>query len=122
MIAFPRVSRRRAIQIGALASCGLSLPALWARRARGGELESGRGGRAKSCIVIFQQGGPSHHDTFDMKPEAPAEIRGEFQPVATSVGGYRVCEHLPLTAVQAYRYCVVHAVHHDDPQHNNAGY
>jgi hypothetical protein len=57
-----------------------------------------------------------------MKPEAPAEIRGEFQPVATSVTGYRICEHLPLTAAQAHRFCVVHAVHHDDPQHNNAGY
>src|SRR5579872_327573 len=117
-----RISRRSVVQLGALGSCSLSLPALWEGRAQGGALQDHRGGRAKSCIVIFQQGGPSHHDTFDMKPEAPAEIRGEFQPVATSVAGYRVCELLPLTAAQAHRYCVVHAVHHDDTQHNNAGY
>src|SRR5262245_30242577 len=117
-----RISRRKAVQIGALGTCGLTLSALWERRARCEELENSQRKRAKSCIVIFQQGGPSHHDTFDMKPEAPAEIRGEFQPVATSVAGYRICEHLPLTAAQAHRFCVVHAVHHDDPQHNNAGY
>jgi hypothetical protein len=122
MAGFPKITRRKVVQIGALGSCGLSLPAFWERRARSGEPEGTRAGRAKSCIVIFQQGGPSHHDTFDMKPEAPAEIRGEFQPVATSVAGYRVCELMPLTAAQAHRYCVVHAVNHDDTQHNNAGY
>jgi hypothetical protein len=79
-------------------------------------------GSAKSCIIIFQQGGPSHHDTFDMKPDAPAEIRGEFRPVATRVLGYRICEHMPLTAQQAHRFTVVRSVHHNDPQHNNAGY
>jgi hypothetical protein len=72
--------------------------------------------------VIFQQGGPSHHDTFDMKPDAPVEIRGEFRPVATSVPGYRICELQPMTARQAFRFAVVRSVHHNDPQHNNAGY
>lgn len=97
--------------------CGLSLPGLF--QARGA---SSRLGRAKSCIVLFQQGGPSHHDTFDVKPDAPAEVRGEFRPIATSVTGYRVCEHLPRTARQAHRFAVVRSVHHDDPKHNNAGY
>jgi hypothetical protein len=59
---------------------------------------------------------------YDMKPDAPVEIRGEFRPVATSLPGYRVCEHMPLTARQAHRFTVVRSVHHKDPQHNNAGY
>src|SRR5262245_15020349 len=120
------LSRRDVLQLGALGACGLSLPTLLQARAATTATSSNpasrRPGRARSCIILFQQGGPSHHDTFDMKPEAPAEIRGEFQPIATSVPGYRVCEHLPLTARQAHRLAVVRSVHHDDPQHNNAGY
>jgi hypothetical protein len=122
----PRISRRDVLQLGALGVCGLSLPGLLEARgvppARVADPASRRIGRAKSCIVIFQQGGPSHHDTFDMKPEAPAEIRGEFRPISSRVPGYRVCEHIPLTARQAHRFAVVRSVHHNDPQHNNAGY
>jgi hypothetical protein len=125
-MSYPRISRRDVLQLGALGVCGLSLPGLLEARgepsAAVADPASRRTGRAKSCIVIFQQGGPSHHDTFDMKPEAPAEIRGEFRPIATRVPGYRVCEHLPLTARQAHRFAVVRSVHHNDPQHNNAGY
>jgi hypothetical protein len=58
----------------------------------------GQAGRAKSCIMIFLFGGPSHVDTWDMKPAAPAGYRGEFQPIATAVPGVQVCEHLPRTA------------------------
>jgi hypothetical protein len=115
----PCISRRDILQMGALGACGLSLSGLLQARDRS---PSRRLGRARSCIVLFQQGGPSHHDTFDMKPEAPAEIRGEFRPIASRVPGYRVCEHMPLTARQAYRFAVVRSVHHNDPQHNNAGY
>jgi hypothetical protein len=121
----PSISRRDILQLGALGVCGLTLPGLL--EARGAPVTpvvaaSGRPGLAKSCIILFQQGGPSHHDTFDMKPEAPAEIRGEFQPTATRLPGYRVCEHMPLIARQAHRFAVVRSVHHNDPQHNNAGY
>src|SRR5262245_21200646 len=120
------LSRRDVLQLGVLGACGLSLPALL--QARAATAASPRGpvprlpGRARACIILFQQGGPSHHDTFDMKPEAPVEIRGEFKPIASSVPGYPVCEHLPLIARQAHRFIVVRSVHHDDPQHNNAGY
>jgi Protein of unknown function (DUF1501) len=79
-------------------------------------------GTAKSCIIIFQQGGPAQHDTFDMKPGAPSQIRGEFRPIESSLPGYQVCEHLPLTARQAHRFTVVRSVHHNDTQHNNSGY
>src|SRR5262245_36071487 len=117
----PFISRRDILQVGALGACGLSLTGLLQARKLGAVAPaasaSHQRGKAKSCIIIFQQGGPSHHDTFDMKPEAPTEIRGEFQSIATSLSGYRVCEHLPLTARQAHRLAIVRSVHHEDPQH-----
>lgn len=103
--------------------CGLSVPALLESRALAAREPGGRPlGTAKACIVLFHFGGPSHHDTFDLKPQAPAEVRGEFKPISTSVPGNQVCEHLPMAARQAHRFAVVRSVHHNDPQHNNAGY
>src|SRR4051794_21517261 len=64
----------------------------------------GRFGQARSVIFLSLWGGPSHLDTFDLKPEAPAEVRGEFAPVETSVSGIRICEHLPRLAKLAHRY------------------
>jgi len=118
------VNRRDVLQLGVLGACGLSLPGLLESRTAQASVAGARPGRgkARSCIVIFHQGGPAHHDTFDMKPAAPAEIRGEFRPIPTTVPGCQVCEHLPLTARQAHRLAVVRSVHHDDHQHNNAGY
>jgi hypothetical protein len=72
--------------------------------------------------VLFQLGGPSQLDTFDMKPDAPTEVRGEFRPIATSVAGTTICEHLPLLARQMHRVTVIRTVSHKDSQHNNAGY
>src|SRR5262245_956397 len=119
-------SRRDVLQLGALGSCGLSLTGLLEGRTAQASTPGGkprrRQGKARSCILIFHQGGPAHHDTFDMKSGAPAEIRGEFKPIPTTVPGYRVCEHLPRTARQAHRFTVIRSVHHDDHQHNNAGY
>jgi hypothetical protein len=68
------------------------------------------GGRAKSVILFFLCGGASHLDTWDMKPEAPAEYRGPFQPIATTATGVRLCEHLPLLAKQAHHLAVVNSV------------
>ena len=70
-----------------------------------------------SCIVFFLDGGPSHLDTFDPKPEAPAEIRGEFGAIDTSVPGIRISEHLPLLAQQAENYALIRSVHHGNPSH-----
>src|SRR5262245_3835648 len=75
-------------------------------------------GRAKSCILVYLLGGPAHQDTFDLKPGAPVEVRGPFRPVATTVPGIRVCEHLPRLAAQAHRMAVVRSVsypNHDHP-------
>ena len=76
----------------------------------------------KSCILIFYYGGPSHLDTFDMKPEAPAEIRGEFQPIATSVPGLQIGEHLPHTARVMHKVAVVHGIQHQMRGHDSASY
>ena len=99
----PGMSRRRLLKVGGLGALGLTLPALLkAEAARGsdaGDAASGRGAApARSCILVFYYGGPSHLDTYDMKPKAPAEVRGQFGSIATSAPGLRVCEHLPHTA------------------------
>ena len=71
----------------------------------------------KSIIIVFLTGAPSHHDTFDMKPDAPAEIRGEFKTTATSTAGLHVCEHLPKLAAIADKYAVVRSLSHKDNNH-----
>ena len=76
----------------------------------------------RSCILIFYYGGPSHIDTFDMKPNAPAEIRGQFGSIATSVPGLRVCEHLPQTARVMDRLAIVRSMHHPMTNHNAAAF
>jgi hypothetical protein len=73
--------------------------------------------RAKSVILVFLTGAASHLDTFDMKPDAPAEIRGEFRPVATKVHGLHVCEHLPRLAARTHQYALVRSLSHKDNNH-----
>ena len=79
-----------------------------------------RASAIRSCIVIFYYGGPSHLDTFDMKPEAPAEIRGEFQPVQTNVPGLQISEHLPFTAQIMDKVALIRSVHHTNRLHDSA--
>lgn len=74
-------------------------------------------GRAKSCILVYLLGGPSHLDMFDLKPEAPAEVRGPFQPIDTNLPGVRICEHLPRLATMADRYALVRSVSHPNSNH-----
>jgi hypothetical protein len=88
-----RVSRRAFLRIGSLAVGGLTLADVLRAEARGGT-----GSRHKSVIMIFMPGGPSHIDLYDLKPEAPLEVRGEFRPIRTAVSGIHVCEHLPKLA------------------------
>ena len=76
----------------------------------------------KSCIVVMLYGGPSHLDTWDMKPRAPREIRGEYQPIGTSVPGRFVCEHLPQCAKIVDRLTVIRSLHHTMGNHNSAMY
>lgn len=76
--------------------------------------------RANSCVFVFLFGGPSQLDLLDMKPAAPVEVRGEFNPIATSVPGIEICEHLPLLAQQAQRFCIVRSMTHRMPVHGPA--
>jgi hypothetical protein len=101
---------------------GMSLPGfLRARAAAANEPAAGKA-TAKSVILLYQFGGASHIDSFDMKPEAPAEIRGEFKTIPTSVPGTRICEHLPQMARLADKYALVRSLHHTMGSHNSAAY
>ena len=104
-----------------LAGSGLGLADLVAagsatdRRVRGDGF-----GRARSCIVLFMFGAPAHQDTWDLKPRAPAEVRGEFSPIASSVPGITVCEHMPRLATMIDRLAQVRSVTHPDNTHTVA--
>ena len=79
-------------------------------------------GRARDCILIYHYGGPSHLDVWDLKPDAPPEVRGEFKPIATSAPGVFITEHLPRLAALAHRYAVVRSVTHRDNDHAIGAY
>jgi hypothetical protein len=115
-----RVNRRQLLQIGALGCLGVGLSDVL--RAEEARAIIGGSPRAKSVIFLHQFGGASHHDTFDMKPNAPAEIRGEFRPIDSNLSGVSVCEHLPRMARVMDRVCLVRSVHHTTGAHNSAAY
>ncbi len=115
------VSRREMLQVGALGGLWLSLPQLMAAPASTNLLANG-GGRAKSCIVLFLLGGPPQHSTWDPKPDAPAEVRGEIGPIATTVAGVQYGELMPQLARQAEKLAVLRAVSTKDNAHSSSGY
>jgi hypothetical protein len=78
--------------------------------------------RARSVVILYLSGGPSQLDTWDLKPDAPEEIRGTFRPIRTSVPGIQVCEHLPHMARLAQRYTIVRSMSHADTNHVSATY
>src|SRR5438477_9633822 len=91
------ISRRTAIHAGAIGLLGLGMNHVAGLRALAGPTASQRprNRRAKSVIYIFLSGGLAQHESFDMKPDAPLEVRGEFKPIRTSTPGIHICEHLP---------------------------
>src|SRR5262245_32426073 len=91
------ITRRRLLEIGGLGMLGLGLPQLLQAQASGAT-GSERRGAEKSCILILQEGGPSQLDTWDLKPAAPAEIRGPYKPIATRTPGTQICELMPRLA------------------------
>jgi hypothetical protein len=95
------------LQVGGIGLLGLSLPQLLRAAARHASSPT-----ADACILVFLNGGPSHLDMWDMKPAAPAEIRGEFKPVATSLTGVQLCEHLPRLAKVLHHCALVRSAHH----------
>src|SRR3954449_8655639 len=98
------LSRREFLQVGALGVGGLSAADLLRLRADG---MVDPGARARSIIYVYLFGGPSHIDTYDLKPDAPVEYRGEFKPIRTRVPGFDICEHMPLQAKIADRLALV---------------
>lgn len=123
------MTRREALQAGYSGLLGLGLPSLLGHRARAAEAVAAgvaggakgglrtTGAKPKSLIIVFLTGAASHHDTFDMKPTAPDDIRGEFRPIATSIPGYSICEHLPQLAARANKYAVIRSLSHTDNNH-----
>ncbi len=102
------LSRRELLSVGSVGLAGLSLPGFLHRQARAAPTK--HGGTADSVIFLYLQGSPSHIDTWDPKPDAPAEIRGEFKPIATSAPGIQLCEVLPLLARQAQHFALVRSL------------
>ena len=106
----PAVSRRNFLVAGGLGFCGLHVPSLV--QAAGSNAAAGGRKPAKSTILIWLSGGASHIDTWDMKPHAPAEYRGPFQPIQTSAPGVELCEHLPQLSKQAHHLAIVRSLGH----------
>ncbi|WP_165245075.1 DUF1501 domain-containing protein [Paludisphaera soli] len=110
-----RMTRRGFVQVGGSGLLGMSLPGLLA--ARKASAAAGATGRAKSVIVILLSGGLGQHDSFDMKPDSPDGIRGEFNPIQTAVPGVHFCEHLPRLAARAQDLAVVRSMSHPEGNH-----
>jgi hypothetical protein len=101
------VARRDVLRLGCLTALGLGLGDWFGRRARA---ENRPVPRAKSCILLWLDGGPSHLETFDLKPDAPVEVRGPFQPVATKIAGIQISELLPRTAQVTDKLAIVRSL------------
>ncbi|WP_406693881.1 DUF1501 domain-containing protein [Singulisphaera sp. Ch08] len=110
-------TRRDFLQVGYSGLLGMGLPGLLAGRSAAAATAGATPGRAKSVIVILLSGGLGQHDSFDMKPEAPDGIRGEFKPIDTAVPGIQMCEHLPGLAARAKRLAVVRSMSHPEGNH-----
>ena len=95
--------RRDFLKIGSLALGGLSLPQML-------RAETAAGRSHKAVIMIYLSGGPPHQDTFDLKPDAPSEVRGEFRPIATNVPGIEICEHLPRIAAMMDKFVAIRSL------------
>ena len=110
-----RINRRDLLKASALSAAGISASVM-----PGVRPAAAAGPRAKHCILLFLNGGPSHLDTWDPKPEAPAEYRGEFRAIPTSVDGLQICEHLPRLARLAQHYAIVRTVTGTEENHERA--
>lgn len=108
------ITRRNFVRLGGLSAFGLSLPALLKARASDPTAPA----KAKRCILMWMQGGPSHHDSFDPKPEAPAEIRGEFNTIPTTLPGIRFAEHVPQIAKVTDKLAIIRG---HDPKNGSHG-
>ena len=109
-------NRRSLMKIGSLGIGGLTLPNLLRSEARAAE-ETGTKKRRKAVILLWLAGGPSHIDMYDLKPDAPAEFRGEFKPISTNVPGIDISEHLPLQSRIMDKISLVRSAFHTNAGH-----
>ena len=114
------LTRREFLHLGVLSALGLSLADLL--RFQSAHAAGARSGKEVSCILIWLDGGPSHLETFDLKPDAPIEVRGEFKPIATSVSGIQICEHLPRTAQVMRDVALIRSVTHELGNHDTGSH
>jgi hypothetical protein len=114
------LTRRRFLQLGGSGAVGLHLGGLWRAQAAAAERPAASLPRIRACILVFYYGGPSHLDTYDLKPQAPDTVRGEFKPISTSVPGLQICEHLPHMAQVMHKAALVRSVHHTNNLHDSA--
>lgn len=104
------LSRRSFLKVGSASLAGLALPDLFQMQAAGAIDE--RKAKIRNCITIFLVGSPGQLDTWDMKPNAPTEVRGKFKPIATNVNGIQICEHFPLMARMMDKVALIRSLHH----------
>src|SRR5213083_2588703 len=116
--------RRDFLQLGIGAVLGLGLSDILRLRANAASAQasSKSAGKQVNCILIWLDGGPSHYETFDPKPDAPQEIRGEFKPISTSVPGTQFCEVVPNLAKIAHKLTIVRSICHKDPNHGGGNH
>lgn len=114
--AHPQIGRRTVLQAGTIGLVGLGMNHVEALRAADSAPKTGRPARA--VIYIFLSGGLGQHDSFDMKPEAPDNIRGEFQPISTRTPGVQICEHLPMLAARSEKWSLVRSLSHPYNEHS----
>jgi hypothetical protein len=116
-----RFSRRTALQAGAIGLLNLGMNHVAGLRALAaeGDAIAAAAPKAKSVIYLFLSGGLAQHDSFDMKPDAPEGIRGEFQPISTRTPGIQICEHLPMLAARSHLWALVRSMHHGYPEHSS---
>jgi Protein of unknown function (DUF1501) len=107
------VNRREFLRVGSLSMLGLGLADAFRLRAQNNFAR-----RLPNCILVWLDGGPSHLDTFDLKPNAPAEVRGEFRPVQTNVAGVQICEHFARLAMLMHKVCLIRSMTSDLGEHN----
>lgn len=115
-------SRREFLRAGGLGLLGLNLPTFLNAQVRSAPVlaPTASFGKAKACILLFMWGGPAQQETWDLKPEAPDQVRGEFKPIETNVPGLMISEHFPRLATRADKLAVIRSVHHRDVNHTTA--
>ncbi|MFH1299565.1 MAG: DUF1501 domain-containing protein, partial [Planctomycetota bacterium] len=112
----PQISRRTAIEVGSLSLLGFGINHLDALRAEAAAPPKHQ--TAKSCIFIFLSGGLSQHESFDMKPNASDEVRGEFNPISTKIPGLQISEHLPMLAQRSHLWSLCRTLTHGSNEHS----